>query len=243
VAKREQLTVGVLGGLGPEATLDFFAKVLARTAAASDQDHLRLLIDNNPKVPNRNDAVAGSGPSPAPMLAAMARGLEAAGADFLVMACNTAHAFDSAITDASDLPFVSIIDETVAAALAATPAPTTVGVLAAAGCLDTALYRDAFAAEGVTALEPSGAQRERFMALLYRIKGGDKGSEVRSGVRDLALELIEAGAEAIVAGCTEVPLVLIQSDLPVPLIDSTDALVDATIRYATRVAPLPTRTG
>ncbi|MEJ2289679.1 MAG: aspartate/glutamate racemase family protein, partial [Deinococcales bacterium] len=85
---QRRLTVGVLGGLGPEATLDFFAKVLARTPARTDQDHLHLLIDNDPGVPNRNDAVAGRGPSPGPRLATMARRLEAAGADFLVMVCN-----------------------------------------------------------------------------------------------------------------------------------------------------------
>ena len=236
---RPQLTVGVLGGLGPEATLDFFAKVLAHTEAQRDQDHLHLLIDNNPKVPNRNEAVAGSGPSPAPALAAMARGLEAAGADFLVMACNAAHAFQSAITDATALPFVSIIAETVAATLERRPPPTTVGVLAAAGCIDAGLYRDAFAAEGVNTVEPEGERRERFMALLYRIKRGDKGAAVRRGMLALATELVEAGAEAIVAGCTEVPLVLFAADLPVPLVDSTEALVKATVRYATRAAPLP----
>jgi len=93
--------VGVLGGLGPEATLDFMAKLLERTTAltgaVTDQEHLHLLVDCNPKVPNRNRAVAGTGPSPAPDLAAMARRLDAAGADLLVMACNTAHHWEADI--------------------------------------------------------------------------------------------------------------------------------------------------
>jgi aspartate racemase len=101
--------VGVLGGLGPAATADFFSKVVMATPAAADQDHLHVIIDNNPKVPNRNEAVAGTGVSPAPVLAEMASRLETAGADFLVMVCNAAHAFQDAITDAVRVPFVSII--------------------------------------------------------------------------------------------------------------------------------------
>lgn len=233
------LAVGVLGGLGPEATLDFFAKVLARTRAATDQQHLRLIIDNNPAVPNRNDAVAGVGPSPGPALAEMARGLERAGAEFLVMVCNAAHAFQPEITSATSLPFVSIIDETVRATLRALPGATAVGVLASSGCLDAGLYQRAFAPHGVRVLIPTGAARERFMELLYRIKAGDKGAEVRAAMRELARELEGAGAQAVIAGCTEVPLVLPGADLDVPLVNSTDALVDATIAYARGEERLP----
>ena len=234
-----QKTVGVLGGLGPEATLDFFAKVLAETGAKTDQEGLHLLINNNPKVPNRNEAVAGTGPSPAPMLAEMARALERGGADFLVMVCNAAHAFQEDITDAVGIPFVSIIEETVRATLRALPGAERVGVLGSSGCLDARLYQNAFAAHGVRVLEPEGAAREEFMTLLYRIKAGDKGAEVREAMRRLAEELVQGGAEAVVAGCTEVPLVLFESDLPCPLINSTDVLVDAAIDYARGERALP----
>ena len=93
------LVVGILGGMGPAATVDLVSKILAATDAARDQDHLHLIVDCNPKVPNRNEAVDGTGPSPAPALVAMARRLEAAGADFLVMACNTAHAWEAEIRE------------------------------------------------------------------------------------------------------------------------------------------------
>ena len=206
-----QKTVGVIGGLGPAATLDFFAKVLAETKADSDQEHLHLLIDNNPKVPNRNEAVAGTGPSPGPMLAASARALEQAGADFLVMVCNAAHAFQWDVTEAVGIPFVSIIEETVAATLAELPDVKTVGVLASSGCLDSSLYQKAFAEQDVTTLVPTGGDRDTFMTLLYRIKAGDK--DVKGDMLELANSLITQGAEAIIAGCTEVPLVLFEADL------------------------------
>ena len=150
-------------------------------------------------------------------------------------------AHQDAILAASRLPFVSIVEETVDATLARLPDARAVGVLASSGALDAGLYKDAFERRGVRALGPAGEARERFMALLYRVKAGDKGDEVRAQMRDLAVRLVEEGAEAIVAGCTEVPLVLFAADLEVPLIDSTEALVEATVAYATGARPLPAR--
>lgn len=229
----EPLTVGVLGGLGPEATLDFYAKVIALTPAERDQEHLHLIIDSNPKVPNRNEAVAGTGPSSGPALAATARRLEGAGADFLVMPCNAAHAFQREIEVAVAVPFVSIIEETVRAALARFPGVQQVGVLGSSGCLDARLYQDAFARYGVEALVPEGEAREDFMRLLYRIKAGDKGPAVRTAMRAQVGSLVFSGAEAVVAGCTEVPLVLSDADAVVPLVNSSAVLAERTVYYAT----------
>lgn len=226
------LSVGVLGGLGPEATLDFYAKVLALTPAGRDQDHLHLIIDNDPTVPNRNEAVAGTGPSPGPQLAAMAARLEGAGADFLVMVCNAAHAWQPDIEAATTLPFVSLITETCDETLRRVPGVEAVGVLGSSGCLDAGLYQEAFAGRGVRVLVPENAERDAFMALLYRIKAGDKGAAVRTAMRDLAISLIAQGAQAVVAGCTEVPLVLSRDALPCPLINSTDVLAERTVYYA-----------
>ena len=228
----EPLVVGVLGGLGPEATLDFYAKVLELTPAQRDQEHLHLLIDSNPGVPNRNDAVAGTGPSPGPALAAMAARLEHAGADFLVMVCNAAHAFQAEIKAAVSVPFISLIEETCAATLQAVPGLTTVGVLGSSGCLDTGLYQTAFAERGVTPLVLEGDERDIFMTLLYRIKAGDKSSEVCRVMRALTDSLVARGAQVIVAGCTEVPLVLTADALPCPLVNSTDVLAQRTVFYA-----------
>lgn len=225
-------TVGVLGGMGPAATLDFFARVLAATNAGTDQDHLRLIIDCNPKLPNRNDAIAGSGPSPGAELAAMARGLEQAGAELLVMPCNTAHAFLTDIKSATALPVISIIDVTVAATVSVAPNASSVGLLAAEGCIKAGLYQSAFAKLGVATLTPEAKAQELFMRTLYRIKAGDLDASVKADMREIADGLAAAGARAIVAGCTEVPLVLTPADTAKPLIDSTDCLVKATVAAA-----------
>jgi aspartate racemase len=223
--------VGVLGGMGPGATLDFFARALRAAHAKRDQDHIRLIIDCNPAVPDRNDAVAGKGPSPGPALAAMAQGLARADAEVLVMPCNAAHAFLADIKAATDVPLVSIIEVTVEETRRALPHIARAGVLASTGCIDAKLYQDAFAAHGVETLVPAGATRERFMQSLYRIKAGDMAT-TKVDMRAVADDLIAKGAQAIVAGCTEVPLVLAPGDLNVPLINSTDCLVAATIAAA-----------
>ena len=227
--------------MGPEATLDFFARILAATPADADQDHLHLLIDNRPQVPNRNEAVAGTGPSPAPVLAEMARGLEAAGADLLVMPCNAAHAFADAIRSAVGIPFLDMIDATADATLRRVPGIERVGVLAAAGALDAGLYGKAFEERGVRALAPEGDRREAFMDLLYAVKRGEKGTAVRAAMAELAADLVAAGAQAVVAGCTEVPLVLAAGDVGVPLVNSTDVLVEITIAAALEESPYTTR--
>jgi aspartate racemase len=234
-----ELVVGVLGGLGPEATLDYFQKVLRLSGARSDQEHLRLIIDNNPKVPNRNDAVAGRGPSPGPVLAGMARGLEQAGADFLVMACNTAHAFAGDIRAAIRIPFVSLSEATGDALEAGFPGLGRAGILAAGGCREARLYETMLGSRGIVPLTLDDARQARFMALMYAIKGGDVGPGVQAGMRELGELLIEEGAEVVVAACTEVPLVLRDGDLSRPLLDTTEVLARATIAYARRQKPLP----
>jgi aspartate racemase len=233
------LTVGVLGGLGPEATLDFMAKVLACTRAATDQDHLHLIVDCNPKVPNRNEAIAGTGPSPAPDLVAMARRLEAAGADFLVMACNAAHAFAGDIRGAVRVPFVSIIDETLEALRRGQPDLRAVGVLAAGGCRMARLYETALASHGIAPISPDDGEQALLMQAIYAIKAGRADATTREALRGLGQALIGRGAEAVIAGCTEVPLALRPEDLARPTIDSTAALAQATVAYAKRLRPLP----
>lgn len=239
----QDMTVGVLGGLGPEATLDFLAKLLERTTAltgaSTDQEHLHLLVDCNPKVPNRNRAVGGTGPSPAPDLAAMACRLDAAGADILVMACNTAHHWEADIRAATGRPFLSILDATLEALRAQAPEARAVGVLATEGTRAARLYERALEGAGYRPVGFDDAAQGRFMDLLYRIKAGEHGAEIRAAMRSLAEGLAEQGADAIVAGCTEVPLVLGPGDLSLPFIDSSLALADLTVRIAKRLQPLP----
>jgi len=228
--QQEQLIAGVLGGMGPAATVDFLAKLVAATEADSDQDHIHLIIDHNPKVPNRHAAIAGLAPDISPELTAMARRLEAAGADFLVMVCNTAHAYTEQIRASVSIPFVSIID-VVMDELRSLPVKH-VGIMAAEGCLRAELYQQALASAGFEAVLWSEDELARFMDLVYRIKAGDRGSDIGAGLSRLAADLVFRGAEILIAGCTEVPLFLSERDTAVPLLSSTSLLVRRTIMLA-----------
>jgi aspartate racemase len=220
--------VGVLGGMGPDTTVDFMARVIALTPAEQEQDHVRMIVDHNPQCPSRQNALLRDGKDPGPTLAAMAAGLETAGADFLVMPCNTAHAFRDSIETATTIPLISIIDVTVSACTNY----DAVGVLATSCCLDSHLYQNALAENNVRAVIPDDEEIDLLLNLINRIKTGDRSSEGARQLQIFAESLTQKGAKAIVAGCTEIPLLLHESMLSVPLISSTDVLAGTTVRIA-----------
>lgn len=207
--------LGVLGGMGPAATLDFLAKLQAATPVSREQDHLRVLVDINPKVPDRN--VDGS--DPGPVLAAMASGLRASGAQVLAIACNTAHAYAEDVR-ASGLPLIDMLETAGLAARA--QGAGVVGVLGTS--LALGLYRDRFSQLGLEVVTLDDHEQVEFMALLYRIKRGDVGQASRDAMAALAHRLINKGAQAVIAGCTEVPLVLSQTELSTSFLDATQTL-------------------
>lgn len=233
------LVLGVLGGMGPQATADFLQKLVQVTPARTEQDHLRVLVDSNPKVPDRNAALAGQGGSPGPVLAAMAAGLERAGAQLLVMACNTAHAWEAEVRQAVRIPFVGIVQEASDACLREVPSARTVGLLAAPGCIAAGLYQSALAARGLQPLLPLPEAQAEFNRLLYQIKLGAPLADLRPAMRTLAEDLVARGADALVAACTEVPLVLAQADVTRPLVDATHNLATRCLRYARGLEPIP----
>ncbi len=235
VNSASSLLVGVLGGMGPEATVDFMSKLISLTPGDTDQDHVRLLVDQNPGVPNRQDALLRDGKSPGPVLAEMARGLEAGGCDFLVMPCNTAHAFQNDIRSAVNIPFVSIVDAT----LDSVQDVKCVGIMATTACVRANLYQPALESRGMRFLLPSDEDTEELTGLSFEIKRGNKGDEIKAAVRRFAEALIALGADIIVSGCTEFPLVIGAGDLDVTLLSSTDELAKRTIALARGDMPLP----
>jgi len=212
--------LGVIGGMGPAATVAFLARVQALTPAGGDADHIRVVMDLNPQVPDRNTR---PGEAEA-VLADMAARLKAAGAEVLAMPCNTAHAQAAGIR-AAGLPFIDMIAATAEAAAAS--GARRIGVLATPG--GERLYAGALAARGVQTVILEGADREAFMALVYGVKRGEVGAGARAGMARLAGVLAGAGAEALIAGCTEVPLLLRAEDAPVPVTDSAEVLAQACV--------------
>ncbi|KJV42999.1 aspartate/glutamate racemase family protein [Brevundimonas sp. KM4] len=216
--------LGVIGGMGPAATVAFLARVQALTPAEGDADHIRVVMDLNPQVPDRNTR-----PGEAEVvLGQMAEGLVAAGAEVIAMPCNTAHAQAGAIRAACEAKGLGFIDMIAATAdAAAASGVKRIGVLATPG--GERLYTQALAARGIETVLLEGADREAFMALVYGVKRGDVGEAARAGMSRLAQTLADAGAHGLIAGCTEVPLLLRAEDAPVPLTDSAEVLAQACV--------------
>ncbi|MBE0635956.1 amino acid racemase [Candidatus Bipolaricaulota bacterium] len=225
-AQPRSRVIGVLGGMGPGATVEFFRRLVAATPAAIDQAHVRILIDNNPKVPDRMNAILETGPDPSPALAAMARGLASLGADFLTMPCNTGHVFQSAIREAVDIPFIDMIEETVSVL-----SVKTVGLLATTATVTTGIYKTACDKRGIALVTPTDEDQELVMDIIRRIKAGGSGQSVRDHATAIVKRLAARGAEAVIAGCTEISLIP-GAGMPIPWIDALDCLVATSIRLA-----------
>lgn len=230
-----QLVLGVLGGMGPAATLLFLTKVQAYTPAEKDQDHIRVIADINPKAPDRNIPGAGAGA----VLAEMAGALHGAGAEVLAMPCNTAHAHADLIQRSSGLPLIDMID--LGAEAAQRSGAMRAGVLGTKGALR--LYREYLAARAMGLVSLSPERQEAFMVTLYRIKAGDLGDDVKREMQGYAAELQALGAEVLIAGCTELPLVLDKNDVTLEFVDPGDLLARRAVDVCMGWEPLPRMPG
>jgi aspartate racemase len=228
--------IGVLGGMGPEATADFFHKIIRNTQAAGDQDHLRVIIDSNPKIPDRTPAMLGSGESPLPMMIETAKNLERAGAHFIVMPCVSAHYFIQGLREGTGIPVISIIDEVAGELERHHPGVERAGLIATSGTVTAGLFQDRLGEIGAEALvAPPDDQEVLVMSAIYGksgIKAGFISLENKGKILTVSKSLIERGAQAIIGGCTEVPLVVGGGDITVPFLDSLDILARAAIRQA-----------
>lgn len=225
-------TLGVLGGMGPEATNQFLATVTALTPAIVDQDHIPVLCFNNAAIPDRTNAILVGSTSPLPELIRTAQLLERAGAQLLVMPCNTAHFFYEQLVPHVSVPFLHLLREAAAAARAACPASRRLGLLATAGTIRSGIYRQPLADAGFQLLVPDDSEQETLVApAITALKRMDK-ERARELLVLAAERLSERGAEVIVAGCTEIPLVLTQELVSVPLVDSAVALARRAVALA-----------
>lgn len=230
----ERPTIGILGGMGPAATVDFYDKLVRATPAGRDQDHLRVIIWADPAVPDRSAALLDGGPDPRPVLRRGAVHLAAGGADLLAVPCNTAHAFVPEIAAAVGLPLVSIIDTTADAV--ASRHPARVGLLATSGTVASRLYHNAIEPHGVQVLTPGPAAQAQVMTAIQAVKSSDTATAAPL-LASAAADLIEAGAELLIAGCTEVVLALPEPTRPV--LDPAQLLAERVVALATTDALNP----
>lgn len=224
--------IGILGGMGPAATLDLQREILRLTPAERDQDHIEVLVYSNPKIPDRSSAILDGGEDPLPYLVHTARVLERSGAGLLVMPCNAAHHFLDGLRQAVQVAIVDMVWETCAEVKARFPGARRVGLLAATGTVRSGTYTRCLAEHGIEVVAPSAADQERVQAAILETKAGRGHPATRASLESVAGRLVSRGAEAVVLGCTEVPLALGDSVLPCPTINSTRASARAAVDWA-----------
>ena len=228
-------TIGILGGMGPEATNQLCALITAHTSVVRDQDHVPVITFNNSLIPDRVRAAEGDGQSPVPEMIRTARVLEQAGADFLVMPCNLAHLFLRDVQAAVRIEILDMIEETVGHIVEHYPQCRQVGILASTPTLHSNLYHRSFEKHGRRLVAPGAdVQAEKVMKAIYGregIKCGYK-DEPRAALTEAAQRLVAAGAEMIIAGCTEISLVLDSEHSPFIVIDPLDVIARVAVARA-----------
>jgi aspartate racemase len=223
--------VGILGGMGPAATLQLLSRVIALTPADDDADHVPLLIDHNPQVPSRIEAlIEKRGADPAPVLAAMARRLSAMGASALAMPCNTAHVYASTIQAAAGLPFLNMIELTARRLATMEPACHRIGVLASPAIRMVGIYDKAFSALGLTAVYPE--KHDELLEAIRRLKRDARDPGAREIHRRAAEELQRTGVEALVIACTEFSLIADAVPSGARVTDALDVLAESVVAFA-----------
>ncbi len=235
----EQKVIGVLGGMGPESTARLLERITRATPAATEQEHLRVIIDSNPKIPNRTEALlSGETKKIIEALGQTACNLERAGAELIGIPWNTAHAFLTDIRTAVGVPVISMIDEAALRTRETVGEGMTVGLLATDGTIRSRLYHDALADHGLVGMAPTmqGIQNAVMDALdAVKLHGV---SEDAYRVLAVAMrDLVEQGATAMIAGCTEVSLVFERFRPELQWIDPLQVLAEALVREATTAEP------
>lgn len=235
------LKVGIVGGVGPAATVDFLGKLVKNTPADKDQDHIKVVVEQNPQIPDRTENLVRGGPDPTVSLYATCKRLEAADAVLIAIPCNTAHAFVERIQPYLSIPIISMLETTAQHLRAHLPPAAKVGLLATSGTVQSGIYADAVVGVGLDLLIPDHEHQDQVTAAIYGPEGVKAGftSGLCAQQLDAALRhLVDRGAQAVILGCTELPLVVAANESMrvggqiIRVVDPTDLLARRCVRLA-----------
>ncbi len=228
------MILGIIGGMGPEATINFYSRVIKYTEVSKDQDHFRVIIDSNAKIPDRTNAILNNGPSPLNALIETAKNLESLGVEIAAIPCVTSHYFFNELDNNTSIKFIHIIKALNDKIIKDFNGTKKIGVLATNGTVKTKLFD--YNMPTIEVIYPnSDSQEKKVMEAIY----GEQGiKNIGATKRNLNLliaagnELIENGAEIIIAGCTEIGVVLNEDHFNTPLLDPLDVLAKTLISTA-----------
>lgn len=223
--------VGVIGGVGPMATVYYMQRVIEMTKAGCDQEHINMLVFNDCDIPDRTAFIMEKSPdNPLPVMVEDAKRLEAAGCEFVVIPCNTAHYFYDELEQAVEIPVVNIVEETIRYAKARVQDLSCVGIMATTGTIVTGTYQKYAERAGLSFAVPDEDEQDLLMQIIY--DGVKAGKPVpRADFDRVANHLRAKGAQCLILGCTE--LSVLKRDLPIndpDVLDSIDVLASETVR-------------
>ncbi|GAB4241497.1 MAG: aspartate racemase [Acidobacteriota bacterium] len=235
-------TIGILGGMGPDATAAFFQRIIDWTPARRDQEHIPVIMVSDPRIPDRSRYLLGrSAESPGPYLVRLAQLLERSGADLIAIPCNTAHWFWNEIARSVRVPVLHIVDESLRVVEREFPEARRLGLLATTATARCGIYAEPAQVAGYELLLPSDGEQETLQAIIDGVKAGDDYGPLRSALETVIAAMGERGVEVVIYGCTE--LGLLQADPgPVGVVDSNDALARAAVEQAL-LAAAPAQSG
>ena len=230
-------TVGIIGGMGPAATVDFMARLVAVTPASTDQEHIPVVVWSDPTVPDRVAAVRGQGASPVPWMRAGVEGVTQLGAQVVAVACNTAHAFLEESTAGVDVEVVSMVEAAALALEEAGAAEGRVLLLGTRGLVEADLYQRALGEHGIEAAVPDDPGQEALSALILRVKAAEPAAALAGELVDLVAGPTGRGCSHVLLACTELSVLAAQAHrdglgFGAVVVDSSDALARAVVRAA-----------
>lgn len=222
--------LGIIGGMGPAATIQFYKNITDKTPAKKDQEHIRMIILNHTTIPDRTEAIEkGDHKAMQDIFLKDAKYLEDGGASAIAIACNTFHLFVEPVEKEVGIPVINMIRETAKEAKSFFKAGR-VGILATKGTIKMELYQNALKAQGLEPYVPSDEAQESLMNIIYRdIKSGKKGSTTEFAIVEKELE--EAGCVGALIACTELSIYMEQENLGDFYIDAMSVLEDRVIEF------------
>ena len=229
--------VGIVGGIGPEASNKFCEMLIKHKKKERDQDNIPFIHYCYPQIPDRTEAIMGSGEDPTQDIIKICKSLELSAVDFIVMPCNSAHYFLGEVQENIKTPIVDMTKVLVKKVISNNPQIKKIGILATTGSIKAGIFQNYFRSVGVETILPTNEDQEKLvMEAIYGKRGIKAGKKMESKrlLTEAIMNLIEEGAESIVLGCTEIPLVINQKHFDIKLHDPMEIVAKEIIHYIER---------
>ncbi|MBR2861808.1 MAG: amino acid racemase [Clostridia bacterium] len=222
-------TIGILGGMGPMATCDLMKKIIEQTDASCDQEHIRICVDSNTNIPDRTKAILYGGENPVPEMVKSALYLQSMGADVIIMPCNTAHFFLEDVQKFVNVPILNMPMETAIACKK--KGVKSAAILATEGTINSGIYHKALKSQEICPVIPNAEEQKIITSIIYDFVKAGKPHPYERKLAQMISRFTSLGVEALILGCTELPIAFSQTETAIALIDPTLILAAAAIQF------------